>query len=239
MTAAGAADSAEGAASPLAGESPRRTGRGRVRSEEARHAILSAAWDLMEEAGFSRLTMEKIAARAEVSKATVYRWWSNRAAVAMETLLEHVTTAVPFLDSGSAVEDVCEQMRAAVEFLNGGHAGHVIAGLIGDAQHDPELAASFRSGYLAARRERARAVLQRGIERGELRDDVDLEVTIDALYGPIYYRLLIGHGPLDPNYAAELARIVLSGLLLQAPAAPARKRQHQIAEPAAARYRRG
>lgn len=220
MTAAGAADSAEVAASLLAEESPRRTGRGHVRSEEARQAILSAAWDLVEEAGFSRLTMEKIAARAEVSKATVYRWWSNRAAVAMEALLEHVTSAVPFLDSGSAVEDVCEQMRAAVEFFNGGHAGHVIAGLIGDAQHDPDLAASFRSGYLAARRERARAVLQRGIERGELRDDVDLDVAIDALYGPIYYRLLIGHGPLDADYAAELARIVLYGLVLRAPAGP-------------------
>ncbi len=220
MTGTVATDPLEGAASPPAGESPRRTGRGRVRSEEARQAILSAAWDLVDEAGFSRLTMEKIAARAEVSKATVYRWWSNRAAVAMEALLEHVTTAVPFLDSGSAVEDVCEQVRSAVEFLNRGYAGHVIAGLIGDAQHDPVLAASFRSGYLAARREQARVMLQRGIERGELRDDVDLEVAIDALYGPIYYRLLIGHGPLDSHYAAELAGAVLSGLRRPASAAP-------------------
>ncbi len=220
MTRTNVTDSVGGAASPPAEESPRRTGRGRVRSEEARQAILAATWDLVDEEGFSRLTMEKIAARAEVSKATVYRWWANRAAVAMDALLEHVTIAVPFLDSGSTVEDICEQLRSAVEFLNTGHAGHVIAGLIGDAQHDPKLAALFRAQYLAVRREQARMMLQRGIERGQLRDDIDLEVTLDALYGPIYYRLLIGHGPLDPHYATELARTVLSGLCPQVPAAP-------------------
>ena len=220
MTDTDVTDSVGGAAHPPGEESPRRTGRGRVRSEEARRAILAAAWDLVDEAGFSRLTMEKIAARAEVSKATVYRWWANRAAVALDALLEHVTIAVPFLDSGSTAEDIGEQIRSGVEFLNTGHAGKVIAGLIGDAQHDPDLAALFRTRYQAVRREQARIVLQRGVERGELRDDIDLEVTLDALYGPIYYRRLIGHGPLDARYTKELARLVLSELCPQMPAAP-------------------
>jgi len=220
MTGTGVTDSVEGVASPPAEETPRRTGRGRVRSEEARRAILAAGWELVDEQGFSRVTMEKIAARAEVGKATLYRWWPNRAAVVMDALLEHVTLAVPFGDSGDTVEDLCEMVRFAVEFLNTGLAGHILAGLIGDAQHDPELAASFRTRYLATRREMTRTMLQRGVERGELRDDVDLEVAIDAMIGPIYYRLLIGHGPLDTDYATELARIVFSGLRRQGSAPP-------------------
>jgi AcrR family transcriptional regulator len=193
-------------------ERRKRKGPGRVRSEAARQAVLAATWDLVGETGFSRLTMEKIAARADVSKATVYRWWSNRASVAMDALLERALIEVPFPDSGDAVQDICENLRAVVAFLNSENAGHIIAGLVADAQHDPDLAEEFRTSFVLDRGLQGHAMLQRGVERGELRDDIDLAVVGDVLVGPVYYRLLIGDGQLNADYTAELVRILFDGL---------------------------
>jgi AcrR family transcriptional regulator len=189
---------------------------GRPRSERAHRAILQAANDLLESEQFAAVTVEAIAERAGVSKATVYRWWPNRAAVVMDGFLSIVSSQVPFPHTGRAREDIRIHMRRLAEAFSG-KIGSTVAALIAEGQSDPELAEALRSRWLSVRREEARDILELGIERGELRDDIDPEVAVDVLYGPIYYRLLVGHAPLDNDFADALADHVFAGLAARGP----------------------
>ena len=184
---------------------------GRPRSEKARRAILEAAGELLDRDGFAAVTMDAIAARAEVSKATIYRWWPNKAAVVTDSFLELTAPEIEFVETGSVLEDVRLQMRRLAHTF-AGKSGQTIAALVAEGQADPKVAEAFRSRWISARREETRRVLQRGITCGELREDLDLEVAMDALYGPIYYRLLVGHLPLEEAFADVLADYVWPGL---------------------------
>jgi len=192
---------------------------GRPRSERAHRAILQAANELLESEGFAAVTMEAIAERAGVSKATIYRWWPNRAAVVMDGFLSTVSSEVPFPHTGHAREDIRIHMRRLAEAFSG-KMGRTVAALIAEGQTDPELAEALRSRWLSVRRAEAREILELGIERGELRDDIDLEVAVDVLYGPIYYRMLVGHAQLEGDFADALADHIFSGLAAGDPAQP-------------------
>ena len=190
---------------------------GRPRSERARRAILQAANELLEDEGFAAVTVEAIAERAGVSKATVYRWWPNKAAVVMDGFLSTVSSEVPFPHTGHAREDLRLHMRRLTEAF-GGKMGRTVAALIAEGQANPELAEALRSRWLSVRRAEVREILELGIECGELREDLDPEVAVDILYGPIYYRMLVGHGPLDENFAEALADHIFAGLRARDPA---------------------
>ena len=196
---------------------PRSRPPGRPRSERARRAILQAANELLESEGFAALTVEAIAERAGVSKATVYRWWPNKAAVVMDGFLSTVSSEVPFPHTGHAQEDIRLHMRRLIKAL-GGKMGRTVAALIAEGQADRELAEALRSRWLSARRAEVKEILEHGMTRGELREDLDLEVAVDSLYGPIYYRLLVDHAPLEENFAEALADHVFSGLSARDPA---------------------
>jgi AcrR family transcriptional regulator len=187
---------------------------GRPRSERAHRAILQAANELLENEGFAAVTVEAIAERAGVSKATIYRWWPNRAAVVMDGFLSIVSSEIPFPHTGHAREDIRIHMRRLSEAFSG-NLGRTVAALIAEGQADPELAEALRSRWLSVRRTEAREILELGIERSELREDLDPEVAVDVLYGPIYYRMLVGHAPLDEDFADTLADHVFAGLLAQ------------------------
>jgi AcrR family transcriptional regulator len=195
----------------VAKNDPRSRPPGRPRSERAHRAILQAANELLEKEGFAAVTVEAIAERAGVSKATIYRWWPNRAAVVMDGFLSIVASEVPFPHTGHAREDIRIHMRRLAEAFSG-NLGSTVAALIAEGQADPELAEALRSRWLSVRRMEAREILELGIERGELREDLDPEVAVDVLYGPIYYRMLVGHAPLDEDFANTLADHVFAGL---------------------------
>jgi AcrR family transcriptional regulator len=163
------------------------------------------------------VTMEAIAERAGVSKATIYRWWPNRAAVVMDGFLSTVSSEVPFPHTGHAREDIRLHMRRLTDAF-GGRIGRTVAALLAEGQADPELAEALRSRWLLVRRAEAREILELGIERGELREGLDPEVAVDVLYGPIYYRLLVGHAPLDDDFADALADHTFAGLGARDPA---------------------
>ena len=200
-----------------ANNNPQARSPGRPRSERAHRAILQAANDLLESEGFAALTVEAIAERAGVSKATIYRWWPNRAAVVMDGFLSIVSSEVPFPHTGHAREDIRIHMRRLAEAFSG-KIGRTVAALIAEGQSDPELAEALRSRWLSVRRKEAREILELGIERGELREGIDQEVAVDVLYGPIYYRMLVGHAPLDDDFADALADHVFAGLRARDPA---------------------
>jgi AcrR family transcriptional regulator len=178
--------------------------RGRPRSAAAHAAILRAALELLQSEGFSALSVDAIAARAGVGKATIYRRWPNKAAVVMDAFLAGTAPEMPFPDTGSAREDFRRQMRAVIRLFNTPAVRDPFVALIAESQHDPALAAALRERFVASRRAAARAVIERGIERGELRADLDRGLVLDALYGPLYYRLLVSGERLTPRYADTL-----------------------------------
>lgn len=188
-----------------------KSGRGRPRSPETREKILKAAYEILNEVGFMDLTIEGVAARAEVGKPTIYRRWKNKTALAMDAFLEAVNPELAFPDTGSVKQDFREQMQKLVKLMNSSR-GEVLANVIGCGQADNELIEVYRKNWLTPRREDAKQIFQRGVERGELREGVDAEVAIDALYSPLFYRLLLKHQPLTDEFVDELLDVVMDGL---------------------------
>ena len=194
-------------ATDLLEEAPSRAP-GRPRCPATHQAILDAANNLLDEVGFANMSLEAIAARAGVGKATIYRRWPNKASVVMDAFLAATSKEIPFPNTASAREDIRRQMRSVVKVLNGPR-GQTIATLIGVVQADNELAEAFRTRFVAVRREQAKDVLKRGIANGEFKPEMDLESVLDCLYGPLYFRLLIGHEKASTKYADQLVDLVL------------------------------
>ncbi|MBE9044904.1 TetR/AcrR family transcriptional regulator [Pleurocapsales cyanobacterium LEGE 10410] len=190
-----------------------KSGRGRPRSPETRAKILKAAYEMLNEVGFMDLTIEGVAVRAEVGKPTIYRRWKTKAALAMDAFLDAVNPELAFPDTGEASEDFREQMQKIVRLMNSPR-GDVLASVIGCGQADEELIAAFRENWLTPRREDAKRVFQRGVDRGELKEGIDAEIAIDALYSPLFYRLLLKHQPLTKDFVDRLVDVVMNGLIV-------------------------
>ena len=186
-------------------------GRGRPRDEVVRSRILTAALSLMEETGFAQVTVEAIAERAGASKATVYRWWPNKAAVVIEAFRESVAPELPFLDSGPLRDDLRTQVANFAKVLSG-KAGRMLRAFIVAARSDPDVAAAFRSMWTNPRRTLAKSMLKRKQDQGQLREDVDLDLVLDVLYGPLYYRFLVKNEPPSTKYAEAVVDVILRGL---------------------------
>ena len=182
-------------------------GRGRPRDEVAKARILDAGLELLEEVSFADITTDALAERAGASKATIYRWWPNKAAVLMEALREAVAQELPFPETGSLADDIRLQLRNFVKLLTG-RRGRIFKAFIAAAQSDPEVAEVFESVWRAPRRATVKAGLERYRE-GKLRPGVDLELVIDMMYGPLYYRLLIGRTPPSEKYTDALTDLIV------------------------------
>jgi AcrR family transcriptional regulator len=180
------------------------------RNERSRKAILRAALELLYRDGFPAMTIEGIAARAGVGKATIYRWWPGKAAVAVEAIMELAIPEIAHPDTGSARKDLNQQLHAVVDFFDA-KVGKALLALIAEGQHDRTLGKLLSERLIAERRASAGEVFQRGIDRGELRGDLDVEIAIDALYGALYYRLLVSHAPIDRAYTDALIGEAFAG----------------------------
>jgi AcrR family transcriptional regulator len=187
------------------------TRRGRPRSEQSRAAVVRATSELMREVGLRAMTTEDIAARSGASKATIYKWWPNKYAVAVEAFLSEMAVESADPDTGSAREDFRLALRGMVHFYTGEN-GRAYAQLVGEAQFDPKIGAELRDHLVGSRRELVRAIWDRGVARGELREDVDPEVAIDLIFGPAMYRLVAGHAPLDDTAAEAVVDAAIRGL---------------------------
>jgi AcrR family transcriptional regulator len=183
---------------------------GRPRSEQARLAILRSTLQLLGENGFSDLSIEAVAADAGVGKATVYRWWPDKAALITDAFASSTGQKLHFPDTGSVHTDMSQQMRQLVKiFLS--RRGRIVSAILAAGQSDRDVIAAFRDRFMKPRRHEAYATLQRGIQRGELRQNVDMDLLLDSLYGPIYMRFLIRHRKLTPDFVDRLCDLVLAG----------------------------
>ncbi len=185
--------------------------KGRPRSHEAHVAILKAALSEVHELGFRALSIDSLSVKSGIAKTTIYRRWPNKAAVVMDAFFYEIGPGIAFVPCEKSVDSIQIQMQALAKAFRG-KFGPLIKALLGEAQFDPELAEAFRDRWIAPRREAAKAVIRDAIGKEELRSDIDLDTTIDALYGGLYYRLLIGAGPLSQAYVDDLFRHVMGGL---------------------------
>jgi AcrR family transcriptional regulator len=180
------------------------------RSEEARAAVLRAADDLLVERGFAGVTVEGIAARAGVAKQTIYRWWSSKVDILLDTFIDDMAQHLTPPDHGDLGQDLHVHLHRVAVFLTRSDSGAVFRALAGQAQHDPSMAARLRTDYLSQQRARDRLPLLRAIERGQLPSDMDVDVAVDQLLGPIYYRVLVTGEPVRREFTDHLVRRFLA-----------------------------
>lgn len=180
---------------------------GRPRSESARQAVLDAAVRLIDRDGYGQVTIERIAREGGVSKQTIYRWWPSKAAITLEALNEGAATIAPLPDTGSLEGDLRTFVRRSVAGASRGNT-RLLAALMAEAQLDPAFAESFRTGFLARRREVLQELLERHAGRSHAGDEIDF--LVELVFATLWYRILAHNRPLDRRFADRLTDAVLA-----------------------------
>jgi AcrR family transcriptional regulator len=188
--------------------------RGRPRSEQAHQAILAAAGELLLARGLSAVSMDAVAEQAGVSKATIYRWWPTKETLALDALYTEWAAVRPQpRDTGSLRGDLLSLLRPWARLASSRPYGRVIAALLAEAQTDPVFAAEYRQRVLEPRRDEARALFGRALERGEIPVNTKVDVALDLVFGALYHRLLHGHAPLNDRFVRDVVDTALGGIL--------------------------
>ena len=204
-----------GTVASMSDEGREQRGTGRPRDARVDAAILDATLALIVEHGVETLRVDDVADRARVGKAAIYRRYRSRdqlLTAAIGLLVGEIT--IP--DTGSTEDDLRALMRDAVQVYGSAPAAQAMPALIAAMNRDPALARATREGFLATRRAALQHVLERAIDRGDLRADLDIELALDVLGGPLFYRLLVTGGPIDTQLADGVVDLLLHGF---APAA--------------------
>jgi AcrR family transcriptional regulator len=183
---------------------------GRPRSERAHQAILTAARQLLMEEGFAAMRLEKVAARAGVGKATIYRRWGSKEELAQELLTQLAAPHIAVADSGNTRDELLAAVTNPMRAVSETDFGPVIRALLSQIASNPSLGDPFRATVVEARRAEITRLIERGIARGDLRTDADAEVATELLVGPVYFRLMFG-GVLNLDFAERVVDSVMRG----------------------------
>jgi AcrR family transcriptional regulator len=187
--------------------------RGRPRSEKRRQAILDAAIELLLTQGLQAVSMDEVADHAGVSKATIYRWWPSKETLALDALYHEWDTFRPSLpDTGSLRGDLLALVRPWVRRARKRPYARVVAALVEETHTDPEFAKLYHKRFVNPRRDPARAILKRAIERDEIPENTNIELALDLLYGPLFHRLLHAHAPLSDRFVADVVDATLAAI---------------------------
>jgi AcrR family transcriptional regulator len=196
--------------------SSQRGRKGRPPSEMAAShaAIMNAVYALLQEKSVRDLTMEEVAKRAKVGKPTLYKWWPTKATLVLAMLCERMAPKLEMPTDLTAEESLHFRVRRLIDAFKGPF-GRIVAGLIAEGQSEPAVLQEFFGRWVSPRRNATIADLQRGKNAGELRSDTEPELLNDAIFGAIYYRLLLRSGPLTRRFGEELVKQVLRGQRLE------------------------
>ena len=184
--------------------------RGRTRDHDARQRIIDATYELVG-GGDGSVSINEIARGAGVAKQTIYRWWPSKSSVVLDALVEGSMRETPFPDTGDLRHDFVTHLRGVVRLFNS-PTGALIRELVADGQRDATAADQFRSRFWAPRRELSLTRLRSGVEAGVISQELDLELTLDTVYGALWLRLLIGHLPIVRRDAERIVELVWPGL---------------------------
>jgi AcrR family transcriptional regulator len=182
---------------------------GRPRSEEAHQAILDAALGLLQEVGFSALTVEGVASRAGVGKATIYRRWSSKLPLVVEAF--GGLPSFEDVDSGSLAGDLKAMLRAYLALFHATPLAAILPSLAGERAHNPELGQLF-DPVMKGRRQPLTRAFQRAVERGEIPKTTDIELAGDLVVGPIAVRLFFTGSPTHPDLVDPMVDLALQGI---------------------------
>ena len=215
----GASDQATGGAAGVVAAP-----RGRPRSDRAHQAILESARTHLTNDGFADLRLEHVAALAGVGKATIYRRWPSKEALALDVLMQLAAPHITIDDTGDTRAELLAAVTNAMRAITDTPFGPVIRALLSQIAMNPALGDPFRASVVQARRDEVARVIARGISRGDLRADADVDVATELLVGPVYFRLMFG-GELTQGFAERVVNSVLRGyaapaMLASRPTAP-------------------
>jgi AcrR family transcriptional regulator len=191
---------------------------GRRRNPATHDAILDATAALLDEIGFEKLSLEGVAARARVGKATIYRWWPNKSALAMEALLRALGPHPSWPETASARADIEHQLHQ-LAILYRGKSGALIGKMVALAQFDGDTMQRLQSDFLDPLRRTVKQLLHRGIAYGEFKADLDLDSAFDLLYGPLIQRLLLRHSGIETLHIESHLALALDGIAASTPGA--------------------
>jgi AcrR family transcriptional regulator len=183
---------------------------GRPRDARADQAILDAAVEVLAEHGPSGFTVDAVAARAGVGKATVYRRWPSRGALLLDTAHHRIGLEPSDADTGVLADDLVAILVDLGRKMRETHAGRVLAVVMSEAAVNPEMRPVLAS-FAADRRRLPTAIVERGVARGELPPDTDVELVLDVLAGTIFFRVLLSDSPVDEPVVRSLVEAVLAG----------------------------
>lgn len=186
------------------------------RSEQSRQAILKATMDLLDERNpaalsIRKLSIERIAREAGVSKTTIYRWWSSKAEVVLDTILDNHLARTPVRTDLPALEALREHLASLAE-VYADWEGRLMAQLIAECQSDPDAMAMFHDHFFEPRSRAAIAIVERAVEEGVLRSDIDAAAVAESLYAPLYFRLLLHVGGIDRSFTDAILDAALRGI---------------------------
>ena len=182
--------------------------RGRPRDPRTRSAILAAARALLARGGLTAVTIEAIAQKAGVSRPTIYRYWPNAPAVAMAAFLEATGAAAAARAPGNSLAALRQQLHALADAF-AAPTGRSVAAMVAAAQSETELAKAFRNEFIARNRDATRGLLERCVTDGAIDAPGDMELTLDLIFGPLFYRLLMGHAPISRDFVDQLLDAVV------------------------------
>jgi len=174
--------------------------------------IRQAALDLALEVGFNRLSIEAVAARAGVGKHTIYRRWPSKGALFMDAVLSVNPPALEYPDTGDVEADLRTQVHAAIDLVGRPPFGPLYRALLGEAQHDPAIAAAVNERFIAPQTQRTIARLEAARDQGQIAEEFDLELAVDMWSGPLYYRFLITQEPITHEHADRVLAALLAGM---------------------------
>ena len=209
------AEVAQPGVSATANAAPARA-RGRPRSDRAHRAILDAALTDLTHEGFADLRLEHVAARAGVGKATIYRRWPSKEALALDVLMQLAAPHIAIADSGNTRAELLAAVTNAMRAVTETPFGPVIRALLSQIAINPALGDPFRATVVQGRRDEVARVIARGISRGDLRPDADVDIATELLVGPVYFRLMFG-GELTQDFAERVVDSVLRGYANRTP----------------------
>ena len=184
----------------------------RRRNQKSYQAIIDATLQLLEDRGYVKLSIEGIAARAGVGKQTIYRWWPSKAALVIEAYSKAISARYTLPETGTVRGDLEQLLSSIFTNISRPPSSHVLTGLVAEAQTNPDIADQFFNDFIQPRRRLLAEIIERGVDRGEIKTSAEIPVVADMLFGAMWYRLLIGHGPLNREFAEQLVGDILAGI---------------------------
>ncbi len=183
---------------------------GRPRSEQAHRAILDATLELLVEVGFSAMTVEGVASRAGVGKATIYRRWASKLPLVVEAFGQ--LPGFEEVDTGNLAEDLKKMLRSYLQVFHSSPLSAVLPSLAGERTHNPELSELFEPVSKDRRQPLVRA-FERAVDRDEVPRDLDVELAADLVVGPIAVALFFKGGRIHPRMVGPIVDLALTGIL--------------------------